>query len=122
LLARCSLADLDAVLLTHLHPGHWTDLPLTVHAIAVAAAKRKRPLRVYGPSGWADAVGVNLHWEDDNSSLVYERHPNPRRAGEMASAVRVRRFVGPDVVAAPLKDAAGIRTRSNRTNSLQLSK
>jgi ribonuclease BN (tRNA processing enzyme) len=75
LLARCSLADVDATWLTHLHPDHWTDLPLAIHAIAVGAADRREPLPVYGPRGWAGAVGVDLHWHaPDYAPLYTERH------------------------------------------------
>ena len=72
LLARCSLADVDAVWLTHLHPDHWTDLPLAIHAIAVGAADRPQPLPVYGPRGWAAAVGVDLHWHGDEYVPLYD--------------------------------------------------
>lgn len=73
LLARCSLADIAAVYLTHLHPDHWTDLPLAVHTVAVGGADRRKPLPVYGPHGWADAVGVELHWHGDDYAPVYEK-------------------------------------------------
>ena len=76
LLARCSLADVDAVWLTHLHPDHWTDLPLAIHAIAVSAANRLEPLPVYGPPDWASAIGAELHWRaDDCPSSVYVERP-----------------------------------------------
>lgn len=75
LLARCSLTEIDAVWLTHLHPDHWTDLPLAIHAIAVGAAERIEPLPVYGPRGWARAVGVDLHWRGGDYVRLYdERH------------------------------------------------
>jgi ribonuclease BN (tRNA processing enzyme) len=74
LLVRCSLADVDAVWLTHLHPDHWTDLPLAVHAIAVGAAERLEPLPVYGPRDWARAVGVDLHWHADDYAALYVEH------------------------------------------------
>lgn len=72
LLARCSLVDVDAAWLTHLHPDHWTDLPLAIHALAVGAANRSLPLPVYGPRGWADAVGVKLHWQGEDDTPLYE--------------------------------------------------
>jgi ribonuclease BN (tRNA processing enzyme) len=73
LLARCSLAELDGAWLTHLHPDHWTDLPLAIHALAVGAAERQRPLPVYGPRGWSDAVGTELRWHDeDETTAMYE--------------------------------------------------
>lgn len=72
LLARCSLADIDAVWLTHLHPDHWTDLPLAVHALAIGAAERSEPLPIYGPRGWAEAIGATLAWRDDRSERTFE--------------------------------------------------
>jgi ribonuclease BN (tRNA processing enzyme) len=83
LLARCSLADIDSIWLTHLHPDHWTDLPLAVHAIAVGAAERSRPLPVYGPRGWTGAVALDLYWRGDDGAPVYEEC-------ELADALVVR--------------------------------
>jgi ribonuclease BN (tRNA processing enzyme) len=60
LLARCSLAELAGVWLTHLHPDHWTDLPLAVHALALGAAARSLPLPIYGPHGWLNAIGASV--------------------------------------------------------------
>jgi ribonuclease BN (tRNA processing enzyme)/quercetin dioxygenase-like cupin family protein len=74
LLGRCSLADVDAVWLTHLHPDHWTDLPLAIHAIAVGAGRPREPLPVYGPRNWAGAVGVDLHWRGDDYTPLYAEH------------------------------------------------
>ena len=53
LFARCSLADVDAVWLTHLHPDHWTDLPLAIHALAIGASRVEEAIAIYGPEGWA---------------------------------------------------------------------
>jgi len=58
LFAHWSLAELAGVWLTHLHPDHWTDLPLAVHALALGAAARSVPLPIYGPHGWLSAIGV----------------------------------------------------------------
>jgi ribonuclease BN (tRNA processing enzyme) len=74
LLARCSLAEVDGVWLTHLHPDHWTDLPLAIHALAVGAADRAKPLPVYGPHGWASAIGVDLHWHAEDYAPLYDEH------------------------------------------------
>jgi ribonuclease BN (tRNA processing enzyme) len=84
LLARCSLADIDSAYLTHLHPDHWTDLPLAVHAVAVGAAKRPDPLPVYGPRGWAKDVGVELHWHGDDYAPIYDD-------GELTDGLVIRR-------------------------------
>jgi ribonuclease BN (tRNA processing enzyme) len=74
LLRYCSLADLDSVWLTHLHPDHWTDIPLAVHALALGAAERRTPLPIYGPSRWADAVGEPVRWRLDDPDPVFESH------------------------------------------------
>jgi ribonuclease BN (tRNA processing enzyme) len=49
---HCTLADLDAVWISHLHPDHCTDLPLAFHVLAFSGLQRSRPLPVLGPSGW----------------------------------------------------------------------
>jgi ribonuclease BN (tRNA processing enzyme) len=84
MLAHCSLAEVDSAYLTHLHPDHWTDLPLAVHAIAVGAAERTEPLPVYGPHGWAKAVGVDLYWRGDDDVPIYE-------ARELSDGLVIRR-------------------------------
>jgi ribonuclease BN (tRNA processing enzyme) len=71
LLARCSLAEIDAVWLTHLHPDHWTDLPLAIHALAIGAADRSEPLPVYGVRGWNHTIGADLHWRDGDDAPPY---------------------------------------------------
>jgi ribonuclease BN (tRNA processing enzyme) len=48
-----SLADLDAVWISHLHPDHCTDLPLAYHALAFGDARGGRRLPVFGPTGWS---------------------------------------------------------------------
>jgi ribonuclease BN (tRNA processing enzyme) len=50
---HCSLADLDAVWISHLHPDHCTDLPLAYHVLAVGGVRGGRRLPVLGPSGWS---------------------------------------------------------------------
>lgn len=44
-----NVADLDAILLTHLHADHTADLPVLVDASR--REKRDRPLPIYGPVG-----------------------------------------------------------------------
>lgn len=47
-----SYRDIDAVLLTHLHPDHFADLMPLIHAlIATPGFKRRRKLSVIGPEG-----------------------------------------------------------------------
>lgn len=50
---HCSLDDLDAVWISHLHPDHCTDLPLAFHALSVGGVRGGRRLPVLGPSGWS---------------------------------------------------------------------
>jgi ribonuclease BN (tRNA processing enzyme) len=74
LLGYCSLADLNSAWLTHLHPDHWTDIPLAIHALALGAAERTTPLRIYGPSSWAGALGEPVRWRLDDPDPVFEPH------------------------------------------------
>jgi ribonuclease BN (tRNA processing enzyme) len=90
LLARCSLADIDAVWLTHLHPDHWTDLPLAIHALAVGAAHRGEPLPVYGVRGWSRAIGVDLHWHDDDYAPLYAQRELVDQVIVQVGAVTIR--------------------------------
>lgn len=71
LFARCSLADVDAVWLTHLHPDHWTDLPLAIHALAIGASQVEEAIVIYGPEGWASAIGVDLRWQGPGDDDLY---------------------------------------------------
>lgn len=73
LLGQCSLADLTAVLISHLHADHWTDLPLALHTLRFAF-EREAPLAVYGPSGWMAAMGIVAEWarEDDPVFVPHE--------------------------------------------------
>jgi ribonuclease BN (tRNA processing enzyme) len=50
---HCSLDDLDAVWISHLHPDHCTDLPLAFHVLSVGGVQGGRRLPVLGPSGWS---------------------------------------------------------------------
>jgi ribonuclease BN (tRNA processing enzyme) len=72
LFAHCSLADIDAVWLTHLHPDHWTDLPLAIHALAIGETPPQEAIAVYGPKGWASAVGVDLCWKRSGDERLYD--------------------------------------------------
>jgi ribonuclease BN (tRNA processing enzyme) len=90
LLARRSLAEIDAVWLTHLHPDHWTDLPLAIHALAVGAAERSEPLPVHGPRDWAAAVGVDLHSRAETYSPLYEERVLSDGLEVQIGEVRVR--------------------------------
>ncbi|WP_052666262.1 MBL fold metallo-hydrolase [Nitriliruptor alkaliphilus] len=61
LLRRMDPWSLDAVWISHLHPDHWTDLPIALHRMAVTADLADRPAPVvFGPPGWDEAIGVAL--------------------------------------------------------------
>jgi ribonuclease BN (tRNA processing enzyme) len=50
LLRHCSLGQLDAIWISHLHPDHCSDLILAAHMVALMGGRRPT---VYGPPGWA---------------------------------------------------------------------
>jgi ribonuclease BN (tRNA processing enzyme) len=63
LLRLHALEQLDAIVVTHLHPDHWTDLPIALHRVAVTSAGRvERPIPVFGPDGWPEATGIAGQW------------------------------------------------------------
>jgi ribonuclease BN (tRNA processing enzyme) len=66
LLQHCTPPELSAVLISHLHVDHWSDLPLALHTFHFAF-ERDVPLPVYGPADWPEAMGVVAEWarEDD---------------------------------------------------------
>jgi ribonuclease BN (tRNA processing enzyme) len=74
LLGHCSLTDLDSTWITHLHPDHWTDLPLAIHALALGAGDRSTPLPVFGPSGWSASMGVPVRWRLEDQEPVFTAH------------------------------------------------
>lgn len=55
LLRHTTLADLDAVWISHLHPDHCSDLFGAFQALKYGNARTTR-LPVYGPPRWASAV------------------------------------------------------------------
>ena len=61
LLEHCSPDQLSAVLISHLHADHWTDLIVGLHALRFAF-EREEPLPVYGPAGWTETMGVVAEW------------------------------------------------------------
>jgi ribonuclease BN (tRNA processing enzyme) len=68
---HCTLPDLDAILITHLHADHWTDLPLAVHTLGFMHADAE-PLPVFGPPGFVDACGVTLRWRLEGDQPAFE--------------------------------------------------
>lgn len=67
LLKILKLEDLDCILISHLHPDHWTDLPIALHQLAVNECRVSRPLPVYGPPGWPQATGIESQWFSSQS-------------------------------------------------------
>lgn len=69
-LARAGLAlqDLDAILVTHRHLDHVSDLPQILFTLRIPRFGRSRPLVVVGPPGMRDYVEglarVNAPWLD----------------------------------------------------------
>jgi ribonuclease Z len=49
LVSSCGLADLDEILITHLHADHWLGLPGLLKTFDLRG--REAPLNVYGPRG-----------------------------------------------------------------------
>jgi ribonuclease BN (tRNA processing enzyme) len=74
LLSHCSLADVESAWITHLHPDHWTDLPLAIHALALGAGGRSTPLPVFGPSGWSTSMGAPIRWRLEDPEPVFTAH------------------------------------------------
>lgn len=56
---RCDVADLDAVLITHLHPDHFVDLYGLYYALRFHP-EGARPVPVYAPAGAQDFVAQLL--------------------------------------------------------------
>jgi len=72
LLEHCSPNELTAVLISHLHADHWTDLPLALHTLKFAF-EREAPLPVYGPPGWTETMGVVAEWAREGDSRFVAR-------------------------------------------------
>jgi len=61
LLRYTSLADLDAIWISHLHIDHTSDLLAANYAIRYGGHDpRTPPVPVYGPPGWAEHLGAFL--------------------------------------------------------------
>ncbi len=55
LLKHTTLAELDAIWISHLHPDHCADLPMAWHTLAYSATL-VGPVPVLGPPGWASSI------------------------------------------------------------------
>lgn len=64
LLRHTSLAELDAIWVSHLHPDHCADLPMAWHTLAYGRS-RGAPLPVLGPAGWASSIAGLLDEPDE---------------------------------------------------------
>jgi ribonuclease BN (tRNA processing enzyme) len=78
LLEHCAPNELTAILISHLHADHWTDLVLGLHVLRFAF-ERERPLPVYGPSGWMEAMGIVADWAVEDKPAF---EPREVREGE----------------------------------------
>src|SRR5262249_56984959 len=56
---HCALPDLTAIVVTHLHADHWTDLPLAIHTMGFMRPESER-LPVDGPPGVVHARRLTL--------------------------------------------------------------
>lgn len=65
------LVEVDAVWISHLHPDHWTDLPVALHQLAVTEAVPDWPLQVFGPPGWAQDTGITQQWFTTKRPTLY---------------------------------------------------
>ena len=52
LLCHRTVAELDAIWISHLHPDHCSDLGLVRNLLAYGPAPAAGPLVVFGPPGW----------------------------------------------------------------------
>ena len=78
LLEHCTPDRLSAVLISHLHADHWTDLIVGLHTLRFAF-ERDEPLPVYGPEGWTETMGVVAEWaREEEPAFVAARAPEPR--------------------------------------------
>lgn len=78
LLEHCRPEELSAVLISHLHADHWTDLVLGIHTLRFAF-ERETPLPVYGPAGWVETMGVVAEWAEEENPAF---EPREVREGE----------------------------------------
>ncbi len=95
LLRSVGLLDLDSVYVTHFHADHWLGLPGMLKSFALR--ERERPLKVYGPPGLRELMGV--------MRIVYGRLPYELSVVELAPAQTVRRD-GYLVAAIPVRHKA----------------
>jgi ribonuclease BN (tRNA processing enzyme) len=89
LLEHCSPNELSAVLISHLHADHWTDLIVGLHSLRFAF-ERETPLPVYGPAGWTETMGVVAEWarEDEPAFVAGElRDGETIQAGSLSVEV-----------------------------------
>jgi ribonuclease BN (tRNA processing enzyme) len=80
-LRHASLSEIDAILLSHLHPDHWTDLPIALHQKAVTRTRDATgPIPVLGPAGWPAGTGVAAQWFSDDRNIFISDTLNDGKA------------------------------------------
>ena len=84
---HCALPGLSAIVVTHLHADHWTDLPLAIHTMGFMHPEMRR-VPVYGPAGFVDACGITLRWRLEDETPVFE--PRELRDGLVATVGEAR--------------------------------
>lgn len=89
LLQRCSLAELDAIVLSHLHPDHVSDLYVMRHGFhyqLMTGVRTKGPIPVYAPRepagefarlAYPDSLDVRGYWLEAGTFTV-----DPGTAGD----------------------------------------
>jgi ribonuclease Z len=92
LLRSIGLLDMDSVFLTHFHADHWLGLPGMLKSFALR--EREQPLRIYGPPGLRELMGV--------MRIVYGRLPYELSVIELAPAQTVQ-CDGYVIVAVPVR-------------------
>lgn len=111
LIKSVGLAELDVILITHLHVDHWLGLPGMIKSFELR--DRERPLHVYGPKGLRGAIeglrfilgrvkfGLYVHelepWEDIEAdgytlSAIPVRHRGPAFGYALTEDERPGRF------------------------------
>ncbi|MDP9405211.1 MAG: MBL fold metallo-hydrolase, partial [Actinomycetota bacterium] len=76
---RCDVADVDALVVSHLHPDHFADLYGLYYALRFHA-NGPRPLPVYAPAGAPEFIGRLL---DDVDTFTATCRFTAARAGDV---------------------------------------
>jgi ribonuclease BN (tRNA processing enzyme) len=63
---RCDVADVDALVLSHLHPDHFVDVYGLYYALRFHP-KGQQSIPIYGPAGTRERIGRLLHSEAEGT-------------------------------------------------------